>query len=135
MEDFLCCLAKGHTRCRRDAAPLKPMRFSSNGGVIRVRNVPYNSVNLQQGGGNMATLRHEGHANQLDLLIRAGNVSLVYSRRPPGSSFLSAGCGLGSLGRCAPVRRRLRRSNGGQSGSDHLGSSLHGAASRRSEPL
>ncbi|CAF89314.1 unnamed protein product, partial [Tetraodon nigroviridis] len=25
----------------------------------------------------MATSQHEGHANQLDLLIRAGNVSLL----------------------------------------------------------
>lgn len=30
-------------------------------------------MNLQQGE-NMATSQHEGHANQLDLLIRAGNV-------------------------------------------------------------
>lgn len=32
-------------------------------------------MNLQQGE-NMATSQHEGHANQLDLLIRAGNVFL-----------------------------------------------------------
>lgn len=32
------------------------------------------NVNLQQGE-NMATSQHEGHANQLDLLIRAGNGS------------------------------------------------------------
>lgn len=41
-------------------------------------------MNLQQGE-NMATSQHEGHANQLDLLIRAGNVSLCTYNLDPGA--------------------------------------------------
>lgn len=77
----------------------------------------------------MATSQHEGHANQLDLLIRAGN---VFHPR--------LWCRCGTLGRragqvfprnrCAWPRVVALWSNGGQSGSDHLGSGLHGAATR-----
>lgn len=35
----------------------------------------------------MATSQHEGHANQLDLLIRAGNVYLSTHNFDPGANF------------------------------------------------
>lgn len=41
------------------------------------------NVNLQQGE-NMATSQHEGHANQLDLLIRAGKKASCCFRPGPG---------------------------------------------------
>lgn len=47
-------------------------------------------MNLQQGE-NMATSQHEGHANQLDLLIRAGNVSLCTCNFDPGADSNTGG--------------------------------------------
>lgn len=50
----------------------------------------------------MATSQHEGHANQLDLLIRAGNVSLFAHDLDPGAKvnarcvFLTSTAALGS---------------------------------------
>lgn len=82
----------------------------------------------------MATSQHEGHANQLDLLIRAGNTILDVCDFGPEAGARARGCV------CSPRPRRVcsavlvRESNGGQSGSDHLGSDLHGVATQSIKP-
>lgn len=81
----------------------------------------------------MATSQHEGHANQLDLLIRAGNVSLQVHDLDTGAKVKARDM-LFYLDRRASVRL-VRRSNGGQSGSDHLGSTMHGVATRVIKPV
>lgn len=96
----------------------------------------YNSVRSQCESavrGNMATSQHEGHANQLDLLIRAGNVSLWAHDLDTGAK-VNARDMFFYRDRRALLCLVERRSNGGQSGSDHLGSNLHGVATRVIKP-
>lgn len=65
-------------------------------------------MNLQQGE-NMATSQHEGHANQLDLLIRAGNVTLCSHNPDKGASvnarlvFITSAAAPQSAKECAEV--------------------------------
>lgn len=58
----------------------------------------------------MATSQHEGHANQLDLLIRAGNVSICFHIADPGAN-VNAGRVFASwaAGQCAEVMEAVRK--------------------------
>lgn len=84
----ISCVGGGGIPFCRCNVSLNSRRFPISGGVIWTSSFPYNSVRSQcesTARGNMATSQHEGHANQLDLLIRAGNVHFCTQSLDPGA--------------------------------------------------
>lgn len=112
---FLSCGAPSETR----------MVSTIGRGLIRVYKLPIQlsekSMWTAAREENMATSQHEGHANQLDLLIKAGNVTFMLSFTTTQKlPWMYRSCFLKRV-RCCFVRVGACWSNGGQSGSDHLG--------------